>query len=133
MIMPSKIPPHVAQPYSANDNGPLSPGQVKALKIVIATMGVMIVAALLAIIGRVIYLSSVKKSAPSPVTAQTALAPQHQLALPSGAVVKNMSLQGNRLLVYYQTTAGPGAIVLDLASGKTLSQVEVSAGVPANK
>ena len=105
--MPSKIPPQIAQPYSANDNGPLSPGQVKALKIAIAVMGVMIVAALLAIFGRVIYFSSAKKSAPSAATTQTVLAPQHQLALPSGAIVKNMSLRGNRLLVHYKTTVRP--------------------------
>ncbi|MGI9479085.1 MAG: hypothetical protein ACR2PI_20445 [Hyphomicrobiaceae bacterium] len=124
--MPSKSPPRVTQPYSANDNGPLSPGQVKALKIAIATMGVMIVAALLAIVGRVIYLSSIKKVAAPEAATKTALAPRHQVALPSGAVVKTMSLQGSRLLVHYQTPSGPGAIILDLGSGKTLSRVEMS-------
>ncbi|MFT5511584.1 MAG: hypothetical protein ACI89J_004687, partial [Hyphomicrobiaceae bacterium] len=59
--MPSKIPPTAAPSYSANDNGPLTTGQVKALKWAIAIMSLMIVGALLAIVGRVIYLSSVKK------------------------------------------------------------------------
>ena len=133
VMMPSKSPPQITQPYSANDNGPLSPGQVKALKVAIAVMGVMIVAALLAIVGRVIYLSSTKTIAPIAVAPPPALAPEHQVALPSGAVVKHMSLQGNRLLVHYQTTSGPGALVLDLVSGKTLSRVKMSAGTPAQR
>lgn len=126
--MPSKLPPHVAKPYSANDNGPLSPGQVRVLKIAIAVMGVMIVAALLAIVGRVIYLAATPKRVPEATAVSSALALKHQLALPTGAAVKTMSLQGNRLLVHYQTAAGPGAMVLDLATGKTLSQVEISTG-----
>ncbi len=131
--MPSKIPPQAAHQLSANDNGPLTGGQVKALKTAIAIMSILIVAGLLAIVARVIYLSAVKENPSGPVAAISGLAPQHRLALPAGAAVKNMSLQNNRLLVHYETPAGPGAAILDLTTGKTLSQIVISTGLPADK
>lgn len=126
--MPGKNSPNVAPSYSANDNGPLTSGQVKALKWAIAIMGLMIVAALLAIVGRVIYLSSVKKPIAKPVPSIATLAPQHVLDLPAGAVVKSLSLHGNRLLVHYQTTSGHGAAVLDLTTGKAASKIKIRIG-----
>jgi hypothetical protein len=127
--MPSQLPSSAAPSHSANDNGPLSSGQVKALKIAIAVMSFMIVAALLVIVGRVIYLASIKPSTStqSNVVA-TEIAPEQTMSLPQGAVVKGMSLNNNRLLVHYQTTAGPGAAILDLTTGKTLSQVQIKSG-----
>jgi hypothetical protein len=124
--MQNQLPSRAAPSQSANDNGPLSSGQVKALKITIAVMSFLIVAALLAIVGRVIYLASVKKttSTKSSVVA-TEIAPAQTMRLPPGAVVKSMSLNNNRLLVHYQTTTGPGAAILDLTTGKTLSQVQI--------
>jgi len=124
--MPNQLPTGAAPSHSANDNGPLSSGQVKALKIAIAIMSFLIVAALLAIVGRVIYLASIKKSAPSPSKLVAGkIAPTQTMHLPSGAVVKSMSLNNNRLLVHYQTSTGTGAAILDLATGKTLSRVQI--------
>lgn len=133
--MQTKIPPSVAPSRSANDNGPLSSGQVKALKMAIAIMGVLIVAALLAIVARVIYLSAIKKTDTAAVSISSAaeFAPQHTLALPSGATVKNISLQGNKLLVHYENADGPGAAVLDLATGKTLSNISIRTSVPTSR
>ena len=127
--MPNQLPSSAAPSHSANDNGPLSSGQVKALKIAIAVMSLMIVAALLAIIGRVIYLASFKPSTStqSNVVA-TEITPAQTISLPPGAVVKGMSLNNNRLLVHYETTAGPGAAILDLTTGKPVSQVQIKSG-----
>ena len=111
---------------SANDNGPLSSGQVKALKIAIAVMGIMIIAALLAIVGRVIYLSTNKPApgTPQAVTAVTpAFAPEHAFSLPPGAKVVRMSLEGNRLLVHYDLAGTPHASIYDLANGRRLSGI----------
>lgn len=100
----------------------------------IAIMGFLIVAALLAIVGRAIYLSTAKKKPLEPVaTAVSPLAPEHTLALPPGAIVKNMALNGNRLLLHYETTAGPGAKILDLTTGKVLSRVNFTASVPGSQ
>ena len=62
--MQSKISAQSKRPNSANNNGPLTNGQVKALKAIVAILGVLILAALLTIIARVIYLSTAKGSAP---------------------------------------------------------------------
>ncbi len=131
--MQSKSPAQTTRPNSANDNGPLSNGQVKALKAIVAILGVLIVAALLTIVARVIYLSAVKESVPATAPGISALAPQHQLALPAGASVKNMSLQNNRLLVYYESPAGTGAAILDLSTGKMLSTIAITANPPGKQ
>ena len=131
--MPSKVPPTAAPSFSANDNGPLSSGQVKALKWAVGIMSLMIVGALLVIIGRVIYLSSAKKPALPPASSIGTLAPQHQLALPAGSTVETMSMQGNRLLIHYKTPTNHGVAVLDLTTGKTLSKVIISIGNSASR
>ncbi len=131
--MQSKISPQAARQSSANDNGPLSGGQVKALKAIVAILGALIVAALLTIVARVIYLSTVQKSAPAATPTNSALAEEHQLALPVGAAIKNMSLQNNRLLVHYVAPSGPGAAILDLTTGKLLSTIVITAKPSANK
>jgi hypothetical protein len=125
MNMHTTTPPRHAT-RSANDNGPLSSGQVKALKIAIAVMGIMIIAALLAIVGRVIYLSTNKPApgTPQAVTAVTpAFAPEHAFSLPPGAKVVRMSLEGNRLLVHYDLVGLPHASIYDLANGRRLSGI----------
>lgn len=124
--MPSKLPPQSVNPYSANDNGPLGPGQVKALKAAVIIMAILIVVALVTIVARVIYLSSATGDAAPPVSTSSALIPQHQMALPAGAAIRNMSMHNDRLLVHYETPTGPGAAILDLASGKMLSKIVIS-------
>jgi hypothetical protein len=128
MSMHTTTPPRHAT-RSANDNGPLSSGQVKALKIAIVVMGIMIIAALLAIVGRVIYLSANKPASETSqalpaITASTpAFAPQHAFSLPSGAKIVRMSVEGNRLLVHYDLAGTPHATIYDLSSGTRLSDI----------
>lgn len=131
--MPSKLPPQSVRPFSANDNGPLSPGQVKALKAAVIIMAVLIVVALVTIVARVIYLSSGQGDAAAPVATTSALVPKYQMALPPGAAIKNMSMHNDRLLVHYETPAGPGAAILDLASGKMLGEIVISKDAKADK
>ena len=125
---------------SANDNGPLSSDQVKALKIAIVVMGVMILAMLLAIVARVIYLSTNKPhaSASAPLAANidagaAALAPMHNFSLPPGARVRNMSLRGNRLLVQLDTNGTTRARIYDLTNGKLLSDVTFEPETPSRQ
>jgi len=110
------------------DNGPLSPAGVKALKIAIAVMGVMIVGGVLLIIGRIFYMASQPKSA-AHVISTGKLAPSHHIGLPDGAVIMETTLSGDRLVVRYSnqpgnTAASPGGVMIyDLANGRKLSHV----------
>lgn len=134
MNMHTSSPPTSA-PRSANDNGPLSPGQVKALKIAIAVMGIMIILALLTIVARVIYMSANKpasadRPAPPAITALTAPAPNHIFSLPPGARIERMSTEGNRLLVHFLDAGKPRARIYDLSNGKLLSDISFEPATP---
>lgn len=139
--MPNQIPPSAAPSKSANDNGPLTPGQVKALKIAIGIMSFLIVAILIVIVARVIYLATSKssRSAASPtgtVQATTSaattgapaanLAPEHRLALPAGAKLDTTSLHGNRLVINYRAGTESRIRIVDLVTGKTLSEITIT-------
>jgi hypothetical protein len=59
--------------------------------------------------------------------------PEARLPLPAGAAVRGVSLSGDRLLVQYEashagTGGGGGVVILDLATGKVLSRVELVPG-----
>lgn len=137
MTLHTSTPPrHATQ--SANDNGPLSSGQLKALKIAIVVMGVMIVAILLAIVGRVIYLSSDKPSASAalPVAAageQADLAPSHTFSVPPGTRIRQMTLRGNRLLVNLEIDGTSRARIYDLTNGTLLSEVTFAPETPSSQ
>lgn len=113
---------------AAADTGPLGPAGVRALKIAIAVMGLMIVLGVLAVIGRIFYLASSKRTQ-TPQAVQS-IAPEATLALPEGASVRSISLAGNRLAVHYAAPTGEGIAVVDLQTGRTVSQVSV-ASTPA--
>jgi len=113
------------------DQGPLSPAGVKALKIAIVAMGIMIIVGVAVVIGRMIYLAS---SSPSPVRAHAStrtvparFADKIAVALPVGASARQISLNGSSLAILYQGGTGRGIIVIDLASGKEISRIDFSA------
>lgn len=129
--MPQKISPGAAPVSSANDNGPLSPGQVKVLKWAIAIMGVLIIAALLAIFARVIYLSGTSpknQAAPSvrsaPVSGEQ-FVPAASMALPEGAEIRSVDLKGGKLIVHFRKAGESGVHILDMASGETVSRIMI--------
>lgn len=108
---------------------PDTPG-VRALKIAIVVMGVMIVLGLITIIGRMIYLASQGGRQPSATAVSARLAPAMRLALPAGAQVRHVSLSGDRLAVHFEGPAGAGIAILDLATGGQLSRVELVPELP---
>ncbi len=107
----------------------LSDPQVRALRIAVIVMGVMIVMGLVAVIGRIIYLMA-RPTAQAPVASGT-LTPEVSAALPAGAQIRTVSLHGDRLAVQYDSAAGSGILVVDLASGRTLSRVRMVPSAPA--
>lgn len=117
---------------TAEDTGPLSGGQVRALKIAIVVMGILIVLGLLSVIARIIYLAGKPRAqALAPAGAQQ-LASEPRLTLPPGAAIRNVSLSGDRLAVQYDAPSGSGIAILELDSGRVLSRVRIVPDAPRN-
>jgi hypothetical protein len=112
----------------APDSGPLGPGQVRALKIAVVVMGVLIVLGLFTVFARIIYLAS--KPGRQVQAASQVPRSEHRLALPPGAVVRQTSISGDRLAVQYESPSGAGIVVLDLASGQVVSRIELAPETP---
>jgi hypothetical protein len=108
---------------------PDTPG-VRALKIAIVVMGVMIVLGLITIIGRMIYLASQGGRQPTATAVSARIAPNARLALPTGAQIRHVTLSGDRLAVHYEGPAGAGIAIIDLVTGTQLSRVELVPEVP---
>jgi len=96
----------------------------RILKLVVIVLAIVLFAGLLAAIGRVIYLAS--SSATQPAALPTlAIRPEQSLELPAGAQVRSVSLSGNRLAVHYDVGAAAGIAVLDLQTGRMVTNVAI--------
>ena len=113
---------------------PDDPPNIRVLRIAVIGMGVALIVGLAAVIARIAYLSThtpshAITSAGSGTAAATAstgqFAAEVRLALPPGAKVRSQSLDGNRLAIHYETTTGEGILILDLETGRPLSQVRI--------
>lgn len=132
--MGTNASPNTAEP------GALSPEELvlqRRLKILVAGLGLLIVLGLLLVIGRVVYLASRGPSAAAPAASQgpaagLAATGEITMALPPGAQVKTMTLDGGRLAVQFDAPSGAGIAVLDLDSGRTLSRVRFVPEPPRN-
>jgi hypothetical protein len=106
----------------------------RVLVFIVAFLGLLIVAGITAVVLRIIYLSSTgpaQRTASQPEgqpAAAAGQAAQDRLDLPAGAVVKSISVNGDRLAVHYEAPEDTGIAVLDLATGAVVRRVEV---VPA--
>ncbi len=101
-----------------------TPTQIRLLKIAVVGMGIIIVFALIAILARIFYLATARTS-PGPASGVAQLAPNLRLALPAGAVVRNISIAGDRLAVHYDAASGSGIAVLDLAAGQPAVRIQI--------
>ena len=115
---------------SEPDNTPLpgtvfTPRQVRALKIAVIVMGILLVGGFGLVMATIVYqaskLGDKKVSAPAaaPETAPAAL------SLPPGATVSSMALDGDRLALHLSTAAGPEIVVVDLATGRIVSRIKL--------
>lgn len=93
------------------------------LKIIVAALAMMLFIGLLAVAGRVIYLASTKSAQPAAPT--LAIRPEQSLPLPAGAQVRSISLSGSRLAVHYEAGGRAGIAVLDLQTGRTITNVDI--------
>ncbi len=97
------------------------------LKFVVIALGVVLVAGLATVIGRIIYLASAPPAQP---VASSTVSSNQTLQLPHGAEVRSISLSGNQMAVHYEMPEGSGIAVLDLATGRQATHVSI-VSVPA--
>ena len=120
---------------SEPDNTPLpgtvfTPRQVRALKIAVIVMGILLVGGFAFVMAAIVYQASklgdkkVQTSAPgqASIPAETS-----GLALPPGATIAAMALDGDRLALHLQTSTGPEIAVIDVTTGTVLSRIKIDA------
>jgi hypothetical protein len=120
---------------SEPDNTPLpgtvfTPRQVRGLKIAVIVMGILLVGGFAFVMAAIVYQASrlgdkkVQASAPG----QTSLpAEVSGLALPPGATIAAMALDGDRLALHLQTSTGQEIAVIDVTTGTVLSRIKIDA------
>ena len=101
----------------------------RTLVFIVVFLGLLIVAGIVAVVLRIIYLSSqpaVQQALPA--AGAEAAGEAVRLALPAGAVVKSVSLGGDRMAVHYEAPGGTGIAVVDVTSGAVVRRVDVVPG-----
>ena len=123
---------------------PNDPPNIRLLRLAVIGMGLILVLGVATVIGRITYLAMRQRvpvvttsgsgagsgaGASEPALGSSgAISAELRLALPPGAKVRSQSLAGNRLAVHYEGAGGEGIIILDLETGRPVSQVRIEAG-----
>ena len=115
---------------SEADNSPVpgtvfTPRQVKALKIAVIVMGVLLVGGFALVLGAIVYQASrLGQDAPprDPAVSDQGAA---QVTVPQDANVAAMDLDGGRLALHLTGNAGPEVVVIDVGSGRVLARIKL--------
>ena len=119
---------------SGPDNTPLpgtvfTPRQVRVLKIAVIVMGVLLVAGFAFVLAAIVYQASRlgDKATPAVATVSPPMAEAlaSELAIPIGAEVTTLALDGDRLAVHLRSQAGAEIAVINVRSGKVLARVKL--------
>jgi hypothetical protein len=103
----------------------------RLLVFIVSFLGLLLVAGITAVVLRIIYLSSTSPAQRELSQAEESTVPQvgvprpDRLDLPAGAVVKSVSVGGDRLAVHYEAPGGAGIAVVDLTTGSVLRRLDV--------
>ncbi len=121
-----------------SDNTPLpgtvfTPRQVRMLKIAVIVMGILLVGGFAFVMAAIVYQASKlgekpagAPEAPAAAVSQATEAVPGALALPPDATVTSMALDGDRLALHLQSSAGAEIAVIDVTSGKVLSRIKIN-------
>ena len=101
-----------------------TPRQVRALKIAVIVMGILLVGGFAFVLAAIVYQAS-KGGQESRAPAAVLGGAEAELAIPKDATITSMSLDGGRLALHLNSAAGPEIVVLDLASGKVISRIRL--------
>jgi hypothetical protein len=114
-----------------NDGQPFPPGplarHVGLLKTAVYTMGVLIVVGTIVLIAGIIWKAS---QLPATPTAGAAAFEALDIAVPAGAAVGSVEIDGDRLAITLD--GGPGEIIIvDLRRGEVVGRIRLDPGGPA--
>lgn len=114
---------------SEPENAPLpgtvfTPRQVRVLKIAVIVMGILLVGGFAFVMAAIVYQAS-KLGEGS--TAATVPGTAAALAIPGDATVTSMALDGDRLALHLNSSAGPEIAVIDIATGMVISRIRLNA------
>ncbi|MGZ5918151.1 MAG: hypothetical protein ACXWJ4_12740 [Methyloceanibacter sp.] len=114
---------------SEPDNTPLpgtvfTPRQVRVLKFSVIVMGILLVGGFAFVLAAIVYQAS--RGGQSSVT-PGAEPVATELQIPKDASVSTLSLDGDRLALQLQSSAGGEIVVIDLKTGKVLTRVKLKA------
>jgi hypothetical protein len=111
------------------DNTPLpgtvfTPRQVRALKIAVIVMGLLLVGGFAFVLATIVYQAS--KGGQGAVPSAGVLGERKiDLAIPKDASVTSLALDGDRLALHLSSAAGAEIVVVDLKSGRVVSRVKL--------
>ena len=107
----------------------LADDQIRWLRRAVVGMTAVLVAGVVLLIGRVIYLARPSGTQAASAGAPMALLPEVRLALPARVVIKSMTASGSRVYVVHAPPAGDDELtVVDLATGKIVSHMAIERG-----
>jgi hypothetical protein len=110
------------------DNTPLpgtvfTPRQVRALKIAVIVMGILLVGGFAFVLAAIVYQAS--KGGQDTVPAAV-LSGIEELPIPKDATITSMSLDGERLALHLKFAAGQEIVVVDLGTGRVISRIRLA-------
>jgi hypothetical protein len=106
-------------------------GSERLLIFIVALLGLLIVAALGAVLFKIVYLASPPADPSVRASSADAVgAAADRVVLPPGAVVKSVSLAGDRLAVHYEAADGTGVAVVDLGTGAVVRRLTIAPSSP---
>ncbi|HEX9753148.1 MAG TPA: hypothetical protein VGA46_06830 [Methyloceanibacter sp.] len=109
------------------DNTPLpgtvfTPRQVRVLKIAVIVMGLLLVGGFAFVLAAIVYQASKGEQSSTPSGEEAVAAELH---IPKDASISTLALDGDRLALHLQSSAGPEIVVIDLKTGKTLARIKL--------
>lgn len=112
-----------------NENVPgtvFSPRQVRILKVAVIVMGALLVGGFAFVLAAIVYQASHSTQGKG-ATPSAAITPpaDFDLKLPKEGAVSGLALDGNRLAVHVNGSAGPEILVLDLTSGQVAARIKL--------
>lgn len=100
------------------------------LKILVSTLGILIIAALGAVVFKFLTLSSSTRTTTAPAPQGRDIGGEIAFEIPRSAKVVSVSLSGDRLAIHHDGPAGVGIAVVDIETGRRIADIKPIEAVP---